>query len=288
MIINKFKIEHILDIDMLNKYIEICLSRKTIKNSNTERHHILPKSLYPEYKNLNKHKFNSVYLTKQDHLLAHFILAKALHKDTNMKLAFKFMNERMNLNFKDLRLDSKLEDILDNKEFIKIRQEANILSDSHIKNIIKSNKTRVYSEETRKKISEGNKGKFITKETRKKISLTSKGRTHTEETKKEISNKLKGRKLSLEHIEKIKNRPLNKDRIKKMVETRNSKSRIYTIYCDSKIVKTNVLLKDIKKISQGLLKTTKEKPLGYNSYSKNRLNMNNNLHLIGYYIQEII
>ena len=39
-------------------------------------------------------------------------------------------------------------------------------------------------------------------------------------------------------------------------------------------------------ISQGLLKSNKEKPLGYNNYSKNRLNSNINLHLIGLYAVE--
>jgi hypothetical protein len=45
----------------------------------TERHHICPKSndLFPNHKSFRTYKWNSVYLTKRQHFIAHHLLAKA-------------------------------------------------------------------------------------------------------------------------------------------------------------------------------------------------------------------
>lgn len=67
----------------LNRYIRF-ISGCQIANLNlslneyTETHHILPKAkeLFPEYKDLRKHKWNSVRLTARQHIIAHIILWK--------------------------------------------------------------------------------------------------------------------------------------------------------------------------------------------------------------------
>lgn len=41
-----------------------------------EKHHILPSALYPEYKNLNINKWNSVLLTAREHFICHLLLWK--------------------------------------------------------------------------------------------------------------------------------------------------------------------------------------------------------------------
>ena len=42
----------------------------------TELHHVLPKSIFPEYANLVEHKWNGVYLTYKEHIICHRLLFK--------------------------------------------------------------------------------------------------------------------------------------------------------------------------------------------------------------------
>lgn len=70
--------------DLANDYISVVT--KPPKTNHTEKHHILPVSLFPEYKNDPE---NIVLLDVLDHLQAHEILAKT--KDPKMVLAFWFM-----------------------------------------------------------------------------------------------------------------------------------------------------------------------------------------------------
>ena len=41
-----------------------------------ERHHILPASLFPEYKDLKDNKWNSVLLTAREHFICHILIWK--------------------------------------------------------------------------------------------------------------------------------------------------------------------------------------------------------------------
>lgn len=65
------------------KYINFIIACR-IKNQNldpttyTENHHILSKSIFPQYKNLSTHKWNSVHLTFRQHVDAHLILHYAI------------------------------------------------------------------------------------------------------------------------------------------------------------------------------------------------------------------
>ena len=79
------------------EYIRFCLDKKTIpKKGLTQRHHILPKSLFPEYKSF-KNSWNIVNLTNEDHYIAHFILAE-FSQHPSMISAWYAMN---NKNFLD-------------------------------------------------------------------------------------------------------------------------------------------------------------------------------------------
>lgn len=59
------------------RFIENVSIRSIPDDYNTERHHICPSSLFPEYKNLKEHPWNSIHLTSREHYIAHLILAKA-------------------------------------------------------------------------------------------------------------------------------------------------------------------------------------------------------------------
>jgi len=47
-------------------------------NEYTEKHHILPKSIFPEFSDLKDHKWNQVKLTYREHFLAHWLLTKCV------------------------------------------------------------------------------------------------------------------------------------------------------------------------------------------------------------------
>jgi hypothetical protein len=57
------------------------------KFSGVEGHHILPKSLFPEYK---KERWNIVYMSAKDHFVAHYLLLKCVNNRT-MTFAFNQM-----------------------------------------------------------------------------------------------------------------------------------------------------------------------------------------------------
>lgn len=82
MYIKKLKTLNVINEDKLNLYIEFCLLKnRNKKYSNTEAHHILPKSLFPEYSNLEDNSWNCAHLKYEDHYIAHSILAEAIDND---------------------------------------------------------------------------------------------------------------------------------------------------------------------------------------------------------------
>lgn len=89
-------------------------------------HHVLPRSIYPEYSSLPSPSFNLVLLTYKEHLFAHHMLYEIYGRSGPMSNAFK----RMCYN-------------KDSKKFVK---------SSHMTSLKNSNYT--HSEEIRKKISE--------------------------------------------------------------------------------------------------------------------------------------
>jgi len=96
----QFEKLNIKNIHYLKKYINICLKYKDVKLVNTHIHHILPSSLFPEFKNLSIHTFNSFILPVRVHLIAHYMLAKAL--GGNMWFAYN------NMNAHNVKLSSRL------------------------------------------------------------------------------------------------------------------------------------------------------------------------------------
>ncbi|MFV3255094.1 hypothetical protein ACNI5P_28850, partial [Klebsiella pneumoniae] len=46
--------------------------------TNRERHHILPKSIFPEYNDARTYPLNIINLTPREHYIAHWILSKAI------------------------------------------------------------------------------------------------------------------------------------------------------------------------------------------------------------------
>lgn len=86
-----------VDLDYLEKYINLVTEYKTDKEY-TELHHILPKSLFPQYKT---EKWNLVKLSGVDHFYAHYYLHKALPLEPNMTFALWGMCNQQSPNHAD-------------------------------------------------------------------------------------------------------------------------------------------------------------------------------------------
>lgn len=76
-----------------NKYYRwymniICKSADVRIKGKTELHHILPESMFPEYKDLRKHKWNGVYLTYREHFVCHLLLEKATEGENRSKMFY--------------------------------------------------------------------------------------------------------------------------------------------------------------------------------------------------------
>lgn len=75
------------------KYISACLTINSVNEPGyTEKHHILPKELYPEYKSFKKHPLNCAILTYRQHIIAHWILWKAFDSPNQAKAFFMMCN----------------------------------------------------------------------------------------------------------------------------------------------------------------------------------------------------
>lgn len=70
-------------------YFNIIKARKSrviLKEEIYERHHILPKSIFPQYTNLEDYPWNKIYLTLKEHFIVHCLLVKMVHGDNQRKM----------------------------------------------------------------------------------------------------------------------------------------------------------------------------------------------------------
>lgn len=74
-----------------NWYISIITNAQKLnrkKEKYYESHHILPKSLSPEYSDLRKHKWNKVVLTPKEHFICHLLLTKMVTGKFKSKMCY--------------------------------------------------------------------------------------------------------------------------------------------------------------------------------------------------------
>lgn len=161
----------------------------------TEKHHILPKAIWPEYESFSKHQWNMAKLTGHQHFIAHWMLAKALggaawNAVHMMAYACSEGQDRM------YRITGKQYQI--------IKEELAAQTSARFKGVPKT-------PEHRFKIAMALTGKprlQTSQQTRDKISKSVSGelngfygRHHTEESKELMRAANTGRKLSPERIE---------------------------------------------------------------------------------------
>lgn len=134
----------------------------------TERHHVIPKSLGG-----SNSVDNLVYLTAEEHFLAHLFLYQ-IHGNGPMGIAFHLMCNMKNKN-QNRYVPTPAQFSL----------AKTIASESHRCRIRKP-----FSEDHKRNISEGQKGKILSEDHKRKLSMSMKGRKKqplSEETKKKIS-----------------------------------------------------------------------------------------------------
>lgn len=82
---------------ILQDYIDICSEPEVDETVYSEIHHILPRCKFPQFENLNIYNWNSVSLNYNNHIKAHYLLAKSypiaqFTKPMNMMLSGKYDN----------------------------------------------------------------------------------------------------------------------------------------------------------------------------------------------------
>lgn len=78
----------------LNKYIRFinnCQHKNVNYQGYTERHHICPKSMFPDYKSFIFHPWNCAVLTARQHFIAHMLLWKT-YKNKSTAMALWYMS----------------------------------------------------------------------------------------------------------------------------------------------------------------------------------------------------
>ena len=130
-----------------------------------ERHHILPKSMFPLWKN---RKSNIVLLTPKEHLFVHKLLFK-IYKNQQMACALMCMQRVEQCS--DINDARSIMSDIGHKNLKKLWNDPDFRK-RKIEATIKYNKTRQYhhSEETKHKIGEASSKRVHTEETKRKIS----------------------------------------------------------------------------------------------------------------------
>jgi hypothetical protein len=114
----------------LNRYfrfIKGCQKVNEDFDGYTEKHHICPRSLFPEYKSFGKHPWNCTALIARQHFIAHWILWKAYPDFRCMSKAFFLMTHSKNQK-------------LDSRTYARLREEYSEIARESVR---KSNKKRI-------------------------------------------------------------------------------------------------------------------------------------------------
>ena len=286
-IIDKLSKLKVKNIEKLQEYINYCIDNNQNDRiqGKTSHHHILPNKLFPEYSNLKENDWNGSHLLYSDHYYAHWLLTEAID-DYSMLHSFCSMH---NKDVANKRLSS--EDLIDMKKFQNKMEER---SKSHSKYLLE---LVVYD------------GQIITRGSicARKSAITMAGSIREEAEKKrmETINKViiidgKETTIAKEKSKKgilTKRQPIiingiettiEKEAARKSAESQTKNGAHYDIHhINGAIIDTNVPIRKLRSISQGLPKTTKENYLGKSIRSKINLNNYNRLHLIGYYVVRV-
>ena len=151
----------IKDTPELKRYMEFVINNAMPKNCGVccERHHLFPRSLYPQFE---KAKWNIFRLKAEDHLRAHYYLYRALPNNREAIFSLNMMLNRgdrsKNFTFSKSQIDAMFESDDIGREYAEFRQKVS-------KIISKTNKGRKPSAEARAKTSARTKGTALVRDT---------------------------------------------------------------------------------------------------------------------------
>lgn len=182
---------------LTSEYFNIC-SRNTEESKYFDRHHILPKSIFPKYA---KSEWNLVKLSYKDHYRVHEILPFiCTNKQHSLKMANAwafFKKDNVDINLYD-ELKRKHKEFLINREF----------TEEHRLNLSKTGKGRIVTEETKIKLrtAQINLMRKLDDEHKLKLLKANKGRKQTEDHVAKRVGHRKGKPLqeSVRYKRKIK------------------------------------------------------------------------------------
>jgi len=170
--IEKFIKVNVKNKERLLEYIDFCQSNNQDEG---EEHHILPKDLFPEYKNLNENPWNKSTLSIINHIKAHILLCEAVDEKSmfyarNMMI---FTRNHETLSEADFSEIEKIK-IESRKMQSKLMKENNPMQNEETKAIALAGRKKYFenggkapmqdkkhSEETKAKMSKAHKGKVV-------------------------------------------------------------------------------------------------------------------------------
>jgi hypothetical protein len=157
-----------------NKYLNwyLNLVSKEYDDEYTEKHHILPKSLFPEYKTCS---WNLIRLNARAHFIAHLLLPKILKElEHERKMLWAVNRFRAKGKYFNSRLYKK----------VKLRISEVGISAEQVERVAAKRRGKKHSEEHKNKISESLKSKKIVRgpmtEEHKRKMIESKKRNHVD------------------------------------------------------------------------------------------------------------
>lgn len=241
----------------LEEYIDYCMvnNQKEHTKSKTAQHHILPKSLFKDFKDLKYNTWNGTFLKHSKHYKAHFLLTEAID-NRSMLSAFTAMHNR------DIKSSRITENDLITEEIYQIKVEdcykkhSKFLRDNADKYGWKQAKTA-----TKKIIIDGK--------------ITSIAKLRSEKAAKTAKEEI---------IINGKITSIAKERANKAAITRQNKS-LYILYKNEKVIRDLISKKELRELSQNLHKATKKSPMGSSYQSATKLKEKNKENLIGMYVE---
>lgn len=172
------------DVRMITRYLAFIASRPNIYQKGvTHLHHILPKArdFFPEYKDLKAHTWNGVFLTTREHFIAHWMLARAFPKSSQVRAFYNFSNiigarrSRLYATAREEHIEAASVRAKDPVRCARISAalKGKPKSEEYKKSMIGHS----VSEEAREKLRQANLGKKASEESKKKMSATRTGKS---------------------------------------------------------------------------------------------------------------
>lgn len=147
----------------------------------TEQHHVLPKSIWPEFRLKSDYPLNQKRLTAANHFVAHHLLWKALPACPQVCFAWRQMWCDKYGHLTQELLETYAEDYAKARDVLRIHRSGVPLSLEARAKMSKAKAGRTLPESTRKKMSEAKRGHVHSEETKAKIRATNKGQKRSPE-----------------------------------------------------------------------------------------------------------